>query len=92
MKKPHEEEWKTGEGALAGALYSGDTWIGSFTDAKRARLAKKTPALVRALLATRRIDMIEHCWCHHARAIEVAGHSEACREALKALRDSGVLP
>jgi hypothetical protein len=50
MTKPHEETWTTGEGALSGALYSGDTWIGSFTDAKRARLAVQAPKMAQALL------------------------------------------
>lgn len=91
MTKPHEETWTTGEGALSGALYSGDTWIGSFTRQERARLAVQAPVLVHALLATRRIDVAEYCWCHHTRAIEMAEHSEACREALKALRDAKVI-
>ena len=91
MTKPHEEEWMTGAGALSGALYAGATWIGSFTRPERARLAVQAPMLVRSLLATRRVDRTEHCWCHHARDIRVAGHSEACGEALTALRGCGVI-
>ena len=51
MTRPHEEEWKTGEGALSGALYSGDTWIGSFTKPERARLAVQAPKLAQRLAA-----------------------------------------
>lgn len=50
MTKPHEEEWKTGEGALSGALYVDGIWIGSFTNPERARLAVEAPEMVRALL------------------------------------------
>jgi hypothetical protein len=50
VKRPHEEEWTTGEGALSEALYSGETWIGSFTNPERARLAKEAPKMARALL------------------------------------------
>lgn len=59
MTKPHEEEWKTGEGALSGALYSGDTWIGSFTDPKRARLAVQAQRMVQVLMGL--IDSCTAC-------------------------------
>jgi hypothetical protein len=49
MSKPHEEEWSTGEGVLSGALYAGDTWIGSFTNPERARLAKEAPEMARLI-------------------------------------------
>lgn len=51
MTKPHEETWTTGDGALSGALYAGETWIGSFTDPKRARLAVQAPRMAQALAA-----------------------------------------
>jgi hypothetical protein len=51
MIKPHEEEWKTGEGVLSGALYSGDKWIGSFSNPERARLAEQAPGMARIIAA-----------------------------------------
>lgn len=97
MKKPHEEEWATGEGALSGALYSGDTWIGSFTDPKRARLAVQAPALVQALLplggyawvgANREWHLLT-CW----RTLHAPGHDclDECRNVQRALNAAGVL-
>jgi len=47
--RPHEEDWKTGEGALPGALYHGDTWLGSFTRPERAKLAVQAPEMARLL-------------------------------------------
>jgi hypothetical protein len=57
MTAPHEETWTTGEGALSGALYSGDTWIGSFTDPERARLAAQAPKMMRALVQAKQALM-----------------------------------
>lgn len=56
--KSHEETWTTGEGALSGALYSGDTWIGSFTNAERARLAVHAPKMAAMLL-----DLLKNYEC-----------------------------
>lgn len=49
-------------------------------------------ALADALLSTRRIDMVIWCWCHPARDLCAAGHSEACNEAMAAVRRAGRLP
>jgi len=87
MTAPHEEEWKTGEGALSGALYSGDTWIGSFTDPKRARLAVQAPELARRLLANGAIDE-QGVW-HNDACLEY-GHGKGCDADRAALKAAGV--
>ena len=99
MSKPHEEEWTTGEGALSGALYSGDTWIGSFTDAKRAKLAVQAPRLARMLLE--HVQACDGCagtgimWI---RASSPAAESErapvectGCSDDRAALKDAGAI-
>lgn len=86
MTKPHEEEWKTGEGALSGALYHGDTWIGSFTIAHRARLAVQAPALARRLAARLSGDGVP-CVCH----LTAPDRCNNCEDR-DLLRVIGVLP
>lgn len=88
MTKPHEETWVTGEGALSGALYSGDTWIGSFTNADRARLAVQAPELARRLLANGAVDTNGE-W-HNDACLEY-GHGKGCDADRAALKAAGVL-
>jgi hypothetical protein len=94
MIKPHEEEWKTGEGVLSGALYSGDKWIGSFSNPERARLAVHAPKLATVLLRLLResaddrgVFHTEQCW----NAMIGMGCLPSCRDARAVLRDAGVL-
>lgn len=97
MTKPHEETWKTGEGALAGALYSGDTWIGSFTNADRARLAVEAPMLAVALLTLGRYGWrgayrewhLGVCWNTLCAPDGECLHG--CRDARRVLTCAGVL-
>lgn len=90
MKRPHEEEWKTGEGALSGALYSGDTWIGSFTNPERARLAVEAPEMARALCGL---------LMHHGHVDDCPGRLGVgspcytrCENARAVLKAAGVIP
>lgn len=97
MTKPHEEEWKTGEGALSWALYSGDTWIGSFTNPERARLTVQAPALTQALLGLGRYGWhgayrewhLGVCW----NGLREPGGEclHGCRDAGRVLRAAGVI-
>lgn len=88
MTKPHDETWTTGEGALSGALYSGDTWIGSFADPKRARLAVQAPRLAQMLLEHG--AMIDGEW-HNDACVEY-GHGPGCEADRATLKAAGALP
>lgn len=92
MTKPHEEEWTTGEGALSGALYSGETWIGSFTDTKRARLAVQAPAMAKALLSVgRQYDNGWHLFgCVGGDTSQTC--DAQCTDSRTALKAAGVIP
>ena len=95
MTAPHDETWTTGEGALSGAMYSGETWIGSFTDPKRARLAVQAPKLVERLLIAARACK----GCDGTGMVSVrAPHGydtcscPTCEDDWSVLRAAGVLP
>lgn len=96
VSRPHEEEWSTGEGALAGALYSGETWIGSFTKPERARLAVQAPKLARMLLE--HLQACDACkgdgiqWVRASAAERVAVECTGCSDDRAVLRAAGVIP
>lgn len=85
MTKPHEETWTTGEGALSGALYAGETWIGSFTDPKRARLAVQAPEMARLLR-----DVV--AWDLSQRVTPEAPAKSPIPELIAMLTKLGVMP
>lgn len=87
MSKAHEETWETGEGVLAGALYADGFWIGSFTTAERARLAKEAPVMARALLAELEEGHTTDCVGRNGLC-----NSPRCVRIRIALRFAGVLP
>lgn len=93
MTKPHEEEWKTGEGALSGALYSGAMWIGSFTNPERARLAVQAPTLVRVVLES--MELRPDGTMHHRAECSADGmitcDAPRCGSARAALKAAGVI-
>jgi hypothetical protein len=90
MTTPHEEEWVTGEGALSEALYSGDTWVGSFTRPERAKLAREAPRMARALLAELVVDGAHTVDC--AAPLIGAGHpcTIRCERIRTTLLSAGV--
>jgi hypothetical protein len=99
MTKPHEETWTTGDGALSGALYSGDTWIGSFTDAKRAKLAVQAPEMARVLMEhagvwagpNKAFWHTGECWRAREWLTDGSPCTEACGAIRETLRAAGVI-
>lgn len=95
MSQPHEEQWTTGEGALSGALCSGDTWIGSFTNPERAKLAVHAPALARHLM--KYVAVCTSCDGAGQGSVRspdgyVRASCPGCEEARAVLRAAGVIP
>jgi hypothetical protein len=93
--KPHEEKWETGEGVLSGALYNEGIWIGSFTNAERARLAAKAPELVRHVLMS--IGACEGCGGSGTTSVRTpTGRYDefcpTCEDARAVLKAAGVIP
>lgn len=94
--KLHEKRWEAspvGDPDVTPRIWEEGTGrlVAHVATDEEARELAAAPAMARALLATRRPDLKDPCWCHYARDTAAFGHAVGCLEALATLKDAGEL-